>query len=117
MFQVQDTCRKYDEIVLQLVDEKFQLDSVKEVAVFYKAMFGFGEAGFIRSMDIFYGKSYLLMLAIAIVASTPLLRNLYKRIPAKIQSVLTPVMIFAVLIVSTAYLVDATYNPFLYFRF
>ena len=95
----------------------FQLDSVKEVAVFYKAMFGFGEAGFISDMDVFYGKSYLLMLVIAIVASTPLLRNFYKRIPAKIQSVMTPIMIFAVLIVSTAYLVDATYNPFLYFRF
>ena len=35
----------------------------------------------------------------------------------RVRAALTPVMIAAVLILSTAYLVDATYNPFLYFRF
>ena len=31
--------------------------------------------------------------------------------------VLLPLLVLAGLLVSTAYLVDATYNPFLYFRF
>ena len=34
-----------------------------------------------------------------------------------LQKVVLPVVLLAGLILSTAYLVDATYNPFLYFRF
>ena len=43
--------------------------------------------------------------------------GLYEKLSDKGKACLTPVMIAAVLILSTAYLVDATYNPFLYFRF
>jgi len=95
----------------------FQLDSIQEAAVYYKAMFGFGKAGFISDMDLFYGKSYLIMLIIAVIAATPLLRTIFQRFSPRIKGILTPILVLAVLIVSTAYLVDATYNPFLYFRF
>ncbi len=95
----------------------FQLDSVGELWSYWKAMFGFGGAGLINAGDLFLGRSYLVILAVAIVASTPLLKNLYDRLSAKVRSVATPILIALVLVTSTAYLVDATYNPFLYFRF
>jgi len=75
------------------------------------------EAGFIRPMDVFYGKSYFLMLLIGAVAATPLLNKLFQKLPAKARNILSPLLILVVLVISTAYLVDATYNPFLYFRF
>ena len=39
------------------------------------------------------------------------------KLSEKAKSVVTPILIVLALILSTAYLVDATYNPFLYFRF
>ena len=61
--------------------------------------------------------SYLPMLIIAAVASTPLAAKLWKKLPIRAVKVALPVLLLAGLIFSTAYLVDATYNPFLYFRF
>ena len=62
-------------------------------------------------------RSYAVLLVLLAVASTPLAARLYRRIPERIRSVLSPVLMLAGLTVSTAYLVNSTYNPFLYFRF
>lgn len=51
------------------------------------------------------------------MASTPLAAKLWKRLPEKPRLALLPILLLAGLVFSTAYLVDATYNPFLYFRF
>lgn len=95
----------------------FQLTSLPACAVYYKAMFGFGGSGFIKPVDTFYLASFAVMFAVSIIACTPLLSNLYKKLPQKTQSYATPVIIVLILVICTAYLVDATYNPFLYFRF
>ena len=95
----------------------FQLDSVSKAVIYWKAMFGFGQAGFSSSRDLFQARSYLVILLVGAVAATPLLRRLYTRLPARVQGLLSPALVLLVLVLSTAYLVDATYNPFLYFRF
>ena len=38
-------------------------------------------------------------------------------LPDRAQKVLSPVLMAASLVLCTAYLVDGSYNPFLYFRF
>lgn len=95
----------------------FQLDSLDKCAVFYKAMLGFGEAGFSSPVDGYYFASFLLIILVGALAATPLPKKLFNKLPEKVRAVATPVLIVAVLVLSTAYLVDATYNPFLYFRF
>jgi len=50
------------------------------------------------------------------------MRNLARKLEenavgAKVSAVLTPVVTAILLIVCTAYLVDGSFNPFLYFRF
>ena len=57
------------------------------------------------------------MLPVLAAASTPLGARLFRRIPERMAQVLVPLLMLAGLVLSTAYLVDATYNPFLYFRF
>ena len=57
------------------------------------------------------------VLAAAAVASTPLASNLWHKLPERARRIAFPVLMLAGLILSTAYLVDGTYNPFLYFRF
>ena len=56
----------------------------------------------------------LLLLALG---STTLAVDLWKKIPERGRKLLTPVLMALGLVVSTAYLVDGSYNPFLYFRF
>jgi len=80
------------------------------------AMFGANGISHLPS-DIYYLKSFLPMLIIMVFASTPFITKLYSRMSEKLRSVCTVVLIIAGLILCTSYLVDATYNPFLYFRF
>lgn len=95
----------------------FQLNSLSEVGTYYKAMFGFGDGGFFTATDGYYAASFAIMFVIAIIASTPVFKNLFERLSDKSKAILVPALIVLALVVSTAYLVDATYNPFLYFRF
>ena len=95
----------------------FQLTSLPACGIYYKAMFGFGSGGVYNPVDGFYLSTFAVVFVIAIIASTPLLKNLYSKLPQKVQAFTTPALIAVVLVVCTGYLVDATYNPFLYFRF
>ena len=58
-----------------------------------------------------------ILAVILAVAATPLGRKLWYKLGEKTRSVLVPVFMMAALILCTASLVDASYNPFLYFRF
>ncbi len=95
----------------------FQQTSVAQTMVFFKAMYGFGEAGFCGGTDLYYLRGFGPVLLAACFASLPAGKKLFARLPEKLRAVAAPALILLVLIVSTAYLVDSTYNPFLYFRF
>lgn len=65
-------------------------------------------------------KSHLIFFVIAIVASTPLLKNLYIKGRSKLREsagILDGVLVGLVIIIAVSYLVGESYNPFLYFRF
>ncbi len=95
----------------------FQLDSLSACGAYYKAMFGAAAGGLASSTDLYYLRSFAGILVIGIIASTPLAKILFGNLSKRTRSMVTPVLVALVLIFSTAYLVDATYNPFLYFRF
>lgn len=83
-----------------------------------KAMFG--AAGLpLYSADALYNlRSYGVLLIMAFIGATPLVKNIGKKIEGtKISTVLEPVSVAVILIICTAYLVDGSFNPFLYFRF
>ncbi len=65
---------------------------------------------------VYYLRNYGVVLLICGLCSTPLFKNLYQRREKKLKPFVTAGLLL-VLILSVAYLVDATYNPFLYFRF
>ena len=95
----------------------FEQTSMTQTMVFFRAMFGFGQAGFAAGADGYYLLSFSLPLLIGGFASLPTGKTLYNRLPERVRTILSPVLILLVLVISTAYLVDSTYNPFLYFRF
>lgn len=84
-------------------------------------LFGIGTI-FTNTVSTYYTKSYAFIIVTASILATPLMRNLYgviknHRIGERLRPILEPVACLLILIVSTAYLVDGSYNPFMYFRF
>ncbi|MEG1964677.1 MAG: MBOAT family O-acyltransferase [Oscillospiraceae bacterium] len=64
---------------------------------------------------VYYLRNYAVTFIIAGIFSTPWLKKYYEKL--KPQSPIAIIMFAGIFLVSVAYLVDATYNPFLYFRF
>ena len=77
----------------------------------------FGGAPLWSALDGYRLRSYAVTFLVLIVASTTLGKTVWGRLPEKARKVLTPVLMALSLVVCTAYLVDGSYNPFLYFRF
>ena len=77
----------------------------------------FGGAPLWSALDGYRLRSYAVTFLVLIVASTTLGKTVWGRLPEKARKVLTPVLMALSLVVCTAYLVDGSYTPFLYFRF
>lgn len=100
----------------------FNANSIGEAWNNIIGLFGANGESLINASTVYYLKSYLVVLVIAIIGSTPLLKNIIEKLKTKtnankIINLLEPIAMTSILIIVTAYLVDNSYNPFLYFRF
>ena len=77
----------------------------------------FGGVSLTTPESVYYLRSYAGVFLLSMVGATPVVKELAGRIPEKIRVVLEPVVLAALLLVCTGYLVDGSFNPFLYFRF
>lgn len=105
----------YTMLVVLLGWAIFAVEGLDRLVAFLGALFGRG--GLWAAVDGYHLRSYLPLLVILTAASTPLMKDLWGRLGERAKSVLTPVLVLAALVLCTASLVDASYNPFLYFRF
>ena len=80
-------------------------------------MLGVSGLPFSNDRTLFLLLGSLSLLVFSAFGSTPLPAKLADRFCKKGRTILEPLFLGAVLFLSIAYLVDATYNPFLYFRF
>lgn len=85
-------------------------------------MFGFLDVPLASAETIYYLKSYLCVFIVAVIGATPLPATLIKKIRRggageKIINLLEPAAHMGLLLLVTAYLIDGSFNPFLYFRF
>ena len=95
----------------------FAIEDFAQLGAYLKVMFGLGGVPLVDDQLGYYVTSYLPILLVAAVASTPLGAKLYHKLKPRAAEVVCTVLVLAGLVVCTAYLVDGTYNPFLYFRF
>lgn len=98
----------------------FEFDDLAMVGGYFKAMFGGNAVGLVDSQSLYFLLSYAVIFIICIIASTSYPKQLVNRLMGKIPAVIhyaSPVVELGFMVLCTAYLVDATYNPFLYFRF
>ncbi len=65
---------------------------------------------------IFYLRNYAGVLILGVLFSVPVLNRIHARLSPKLRW-MPVVFLSAVFLLSVGYLVDSTYNPFLYFRF
>ena len=100
----------------------FDASDLQQAFSYLKAMFGGSGYPLLSSEFLYYFRSYLVVFVIALFGATPLPAKLHGRLrqTAAGEHVLTiaePLALIALLLICTAFLVDGSYNPFLYFRF
>ena len=100
----------------------FNADSVSEAVSQLGAMFGAGGLPLVSTEGVYYLKSYAGTFLFAAIGATPLVSNAISRFGktrfgAQALTVLQPLVMLALLAACTAFLVDGSFNPFLYFRF
>lgn len=97
----------------------FDIEGLGNAFKYFKAMFG--STGIVVDNTAKYlFVTNILLFIICAVASTDLIKKLHNKlseIKSNIVAYTIPVLQLCVMILCTAYLVNATYNPFLYFRF
>ncbi len=100
----------------------FDSASVADALTSFKALFGFGGIPAANTASLYYLKSNIVLLVVAVIGATPLPKLLYEKIGlrklgGKILAVVTPLATLASVALCTAYLIDGSFNPFVYFRF
>ncbi|NLL39223.1 MAG: MBOAT family protein [Clostridiales bacterium] len=95
----------------------FAIEDISHCASYLSVMFGLDGVGLISQEALYYLKSYGPTLIILAIASIPAMKQLSEKLPVRLWRAAVPALIAIVLVLSTGYLVDSTYNPFLYFRF
>ena len=100
----------------------FDAADMGQAISYIKAMFGGGGYPIISAEFLYYIRSYGVILILAVLGATPLPKRIWERINAtstgsRVMAIVEPIAVSALLVVCSAYLVDGSYNPFLYFRF
>lgn len=100
----------------------FNANSISEASSDICGMFSFGKLPLVSAEAVYYLRSYFAIFLIAIIGATPFPKKVIsmlkeKKVLAPVLNIAEPVALICILLVVTAYLVDGSFNPFLYFRF
>ena len=100
----------------------FQIPTLGESMTYIGGLFGAGGIPFASAETFYYLRSYAVLLIAALVGATPLVKKLATKFSeskklGKVCNIVEPVVLAGLLVVVTAFLVDSSSNPFLYFRF
>lgn len=100
----------------------FHASGLSDAAKTIRYMTGFGGIPILSAESLFYFKDYFLLVLFGIIGATSfplrfvshLKRNEGGR---KVVNVLEPIFLIACLLISVSFLINGSFNPFLYFRF
>jgi len=119
-------CRLFSHIyVLFFVMISFVIFNAQDMAQAVSdigGLFGAGALPLISGETLYYMRSFGIVLGAAAIGATPLIKSLALKASScpkttRIVTIAEPVLLMALLLVMTGYLVDGSFNPFLYFRF
>jgi alginate O-acetyltransferase complex protein AlgI len=98
----------------------FYFEDISAIRDYLKGMFGFGGVALVNAQAMFYLTNYAAIFLVAAYFSKPHFRRVIELTHASARKsvwVCTTAAYLFILLASVAYLVNGTYNPFLYFRF
>lgn len=98
----------------------FEFESLSLAMGFIGTMFGFGKHLLMDGKTLYYISTNIVLFIVLAVCSTPLPRKVIVSIRERLKmvgAIVVPPLYLILIFLSTAYLVNETYNPFLYFRF
>ena len=96
----------------------FNCETFNQVKENVLGLIGINGVPLISLESVYYIKSYLSVFLLGIIGSTPIMKNIVtSEKMKKIANILEPVFLVGILFISTSYIVDGSFNPFLYFRF
>ena len=93
----------------------FNAADMREAFLYLGAMFGAGQVPVVSPEAVYYLQSYALIFAAAIIGATPIVKQIAQHI--RVTDYIEPFVLLLLLVAATSYLVDGSFNPFLYFRF
>ena len=114
--------RLYVLIIVMISFIIFNASTMKEAFTNITGLFGANGESFVNSYTLYYLKNYLVIIIAAIIGATPVLKELIQKLRKnsvinKIINIIEPIYMVVLILVVTSYLIDNSYNPFLYFRF
>ena len=96
----------------------FNADTLSQAGGDFAALFGLGGLPLFSKETGYYLRSYAPLLAAAWLGATPLVKTAAGKLGEnRLVQTLEPVLWLGLLLICTAYLVDGSFSPFLYFRF
>lgn len=99
----------------------FNANSMPDIFISLKNMFMFNSIPLTDKVTIYYFKSYFVLIVTSIIAATPLFKTISDKIKNTkfkiVLDIVEPLSYLLLLILCTAFLIDESFNPFLYFRF
>lgn len=100
----------------------FNAADMREAGEYLGGMIGLGQTSLISAETLYYIRNYGLILLLSLFGATPLVKMTAQSLSDKkkvknIILILEPIILLILMLVITAYLVDGSFNPFLYFRF
>lgn len=99
----------------------FAIEDLTQLPHYLQVMLGSSQAEWISRTNLYYLQSYGALLIVLTFASTPiaarLTSKLNNRMNPTVMAILEVIVLTILLLASTAYIIDDSYNPFLYFRF
>ena len=93
----------------------FNAADMGEAFSYLGAMFGAGELSLVSAEALYYLRSYSVIFVVAVIGATPVVKNHAAKY--KMLEYLEPIALIGLTIAATSFLVDGSFNPFLYFRF
>ena len=102
-------------VMFRAVDMTYAYDYIK-------IMFSFKANEIADNIALFFIKDNLILFIIAIISATPFIKNIYHILnnnsrAYKYNQILKPLALITIFIIAISYIVNSTYNPFLYFNF
>ncbi len=94
----------------------FMSDSIKAALAYLKTCFMLSGCPLFDASTLFFLRTSIVLMLVSVLCSTKRPGKALKRLREKTPALWLAIL-FAIFVLSTAYLLYSTYNPFLYFRF